>query len=135
MLEVSCFKNIGRGNFTSCRPKKVNSKKNFSEKLIPFAPYMQNMGSIRQLGAKIWADSHSKLGFATPLLKDLLQSLFKMYTDNRFPDFFHFLFLRIKGIEEFSNECNKIIASLVNKNRWWWIEHFEEIKFERFPMF
>ena len=30
-LEVSCLKNIGRGNFTSCQPKRVNTKKLFSK--------------------------------------------------------------------------------------------------------
>ena len=30
---------------------------------------MQSPGSFRQLGAELWADSHTKLSFAVPLLK------------------------------------------------------------------
>ena len=30
-------------------------------------PYMQNLSSIRQLGAELWTDSHTKVSFAVPL--------------------------------------------------------------------
>ena len=36
---------------------------------IPKDPYMQNLGSFRQLGAILGAPSHTKLDFAIPLLK------------------------------------------------------------------
>ena len=30
---------------------------------------MQNLSSIRQLGAELWTDSHTKVSFAVPLFK------------------------------------------------------------------
>ena len=33
---------------------------------------MQNLGSIRQQGAELWTDSHTKVSFAVPLLRGVV---------------------------------------------------------------
>ena len=52
----------------------------FPEALIPFAPYMQNPSSFRPQGAILRAPSHTKLGFAIPLLSTETMSKVKILT-------------------------------------------------------
>ena len=52
---------------------------------------MQNLGSIRQLGAELWANSHTKVSFAIPLLEAFQKQEFKRLLNSHFHTLFHLL--------------------------------------------
>ena len=52
-LEVFGLKNIGRGNFTSCQPKRVNTKKNYFQKLDPICSLHAKFGFNLTTGGRV----------------------------------------------------------------------------------